>query len=97
MIVDDYLNKREIKAKSPSIYMKIFANENPNLQETLKTHLIENLDEFGIWLDDYDLFLSKRASVISQELQKRLIRRDIDKYGQISRADDFEEETASYE
>ena len=97
VIVDDYLNKREIKAKSPSIYMKIFANENPNLQETLKTHLIENLDEFGIWLDDYDLFLSKRASVISQELQKRLIRRDIDKYGQISRADDFEEETASYE
>ncbi len=96
-IVDDYLNKREIKAKPPSTYMKIFAGENPELADTMKTHLISELDDFGIWSDDYGRFLEKRASAISRELRKRVIPRDIDKHGQISRSDDFEEEMASFQ
>lgn len=96
-IVDDYLNKREIRAKPPSVYMKIFATGNPDLSETMKTHLVTDIDEFGIWSDDYDLFLDRRASAISRELQRRIIPRDIDEHGQVSRADDFEEEMASFE
>ena len=96
-IVDDYLNKREIGAKPPSVYMNAFSNENPDLADTMKTHLISNLDDFGIWSDDYGLFLDRRASAISRELQKRIISRDIDEHGQVSRADDFEEEMASFE
>lgn len=96
-IVDDFLNKREIRAKPPSVYMRTFADENPELSVTMATHLISDLDDFGVWLDEYDLFLDKRASAISTELQKRIIPRDIDEHGQLSRADDFEEEMASYE
>ena len=96
-IVDDYLNKREIRAKPPSTYMKTFANENPDLADTMRTHLITNLDDFGIWSDDYELFLGQRALAISRELQKRIISRDIDEHGQVSREDDFEEEVASFE
>ena len=96
-IVDDYLNKREIQAKPPSVYMKGFSKVNSDLSDTMRSHLITDLDEFGIWSDDYDLFLDKRASTISRELQSRIIPRDIDEHGQLFRADDFEEETASFE
>jgi hypothetical protein len=71
--------------------MKAFIERNPVLADTMKAHLITDLDAFGIWSDDYDAFLNRRAAVISQELQKRLIRRAIDEHGQVSRADDFEE------
>ena len=40
-IVDDYLNKRKIKAKAPSAYMRAFRRENPRLDETMRTHLID--------------------------------------------------------
>lgn len=72
-IVDDFLNKRKIKAKAPSVYMKEFTKVNLSLQDTMKTHLIDNLDEFGIWEDDYDQFFEKRAEIISQEIHKRII------------------------
>jgi len=77
--------------------MKEFANENPDLADTMKTHLIFDLDDYGIWSDDYGRFLVKRASAISEELQKRVIPRDIDEHGQLSRADDYEGEMASFE
>ena len=62
-IVDDYLNKREIGAKPPSKYMKTFVKENDELAETMKTHLIDDLEEFGIWSDDYEQFLTMRSKV----------------------------------
>ena len=96
-IVDDYLNKREIGAKAPSVYMKNFEKKNEALSETMKTHLISDIAEFGIWDDDYDTFLSKRADAISKELQKRIISREIDQRGQVSRADDFEEANVAVE
>lgn len=78
-IVDDYLNKREIGAKAPSKYMKTFSKKNQNIEETMKSHLIENLDTFGIWNDDYEAFIKKRAKAVSRELKKRIIEQDIDK------------------
>lgn len=74
-IVDDYLNKREIGAKAPSEYMKKFQGENPNIVETMKTHLIGDLSEFGIDTDDYDTFRQKRAEAISAEIERRIIRK----------------------
>lgn len=96
-IVDDFLNKREIKAKAPSKYMAKFRDVNPNLEATMKTHLIEDLDTFGIWDDDYDKFFDERAKVVSRELSKRVIKQDIDKQGQSSIVDDFEEELTTVE
>jgi hypothetical protein len=96
-IVDDYLNKREIGAKAPSRYMKTFAKENDEIDQTMKTHFIDDLEGFGIWSDDYQQFLTMRSKAISCELKKRIIPREIDKQGQASTANDFEEEVASFE
>ncbi|AST91071.1 hypothetical protein BC6307_07160 [Sutcliffiella cohnii] len=77
-IVDDYLNKRKIKTKDPSIYMSEFQKANRDLENTMKTHLID-LDNFGIFTDDYDTFLNKRAEAISNELKKKIIKQSLSK------------------
>ena len=71
-IVDDYLNKREIRALAPSKYMSKFLKNNHDLNQTMKTHLINNINQYGIWNDDYDRFLKKRAKAVSQEIKKRI-------------------------
>ena len=71
-LVDDYLNKREIRAKSPSEYMGNFKRQNRYLDETMRTHLIDNLDEFGVWENNYEKFLGKRSEKIVKELTKRI-------------------------
>jgi hypothetical protein len=96
-IVDDYLNKREIGAKAPSRYMKTFAKENEEIHDTMKTHFIDDLEDFGIWSDEYQQFLAKRSRAVSRELRKRVMPREIDKQGQVSTANDLEEEAASFE
>ena len=73
-IVDEYSNIRRIRAKPPSEYMKTFSAENDKIHKTMKTHLINDLDSYGIWSNDYDLFLSKRAKVVTRELRNRLPR-----------------------
>lgn len=70
-IVDDFLNKREIGAKSPSEYMKKFEKENSMINDTMKTHLIDDLDAYGIWEDNYEKFLNMRAERIFNELKTR--------------------------
>ncbi|MEA4966978.1 MAG: DUF262 domain-containing protein, partial [Bacteroidaceae bacterium] len=55
-IVDDFLNKREISANPPSKYMSKFSKVNEELEATMKTHLIKDIENFGIWEDDYDKF-----------------------------------------
>ncbi|MBE9001192.1 DUF262 domain-containing protein [Nostoc sp. LEGE 12447] len=96
-IVDDFLNKREIKANAPSKYMAKFQAINHDLETTMRTHLIENLDSFGIWNDDYEQFLSERAKIVSREISKRIIKQEIDKKGQSNLVDDFEEELTTIE
>lgn len=78
-IVDDFLNKREIAAKAPGQYMKTFARKNPILSETMKSHLINDLDKFGIWNNDYESFLEARAKAVSRELKKRVIEQEVDR------------------
>jgi len=70
--VDDYLNKRTIGSKSPSTYIDKFSKTNPDLEDTLKTHLIDDIDTFGIKTDDYELFLEQRGKRVLAELKKRL-------------------------
>jgi len=71
-IIDDYLNKREIVARPPSQYLKKFKPNNEHFVEAMKTHLIDNLADFGVWNDDYDRFLEKRAHRLLEEIVKRL-------------------------
>lgn len=77
-IVDDFLNKRKIRDRAPSKYIKEFEKQNPELSEALKSHLIGDVDSFGISNDDYDTFFDMRIKGFSCELEKRIILTDKD-------------------
>ena len=78
-LVDDFLNKRKIRARSPSDYMEDFYDDQ--LEEIMKTHLIEShwVDDddpdksAAIWSDDYERFIRDRADAIVQELRSRTL------------------------
>ena len=88
-IVDDFLNKRKIGYKPPATYMKSFEKQNPELHQTMRTHLID-LDNDGVWENDYEKFMTRRCRAISKELKKRIISQKVDDLGQIVHTDDFE-------
>ncbi|MBI5488799.1 MAG: DUF262 domain-containing protein [Deltaproteobacteria bacterium] len=67
-LVDDHLNKRKAKSRAPSDYMREFRDSNPQLGSTMKTHLIDDLDKFGVWDDDYGRFLTMRGQRVMEEL-----------------------------
>lgn len=71
-IVDDFLNKRSIGIKPPGKYIKDFQKTNKSISETLRTHLIEDIAEFGIWDNDYERFIEKRANLVYNEIYERL-------------------------
>ena len=93
-IVDDYLNKREIKAKAPSVYMKAFRTENSHIEETMKTHLID-LDTFGVWENDYDLFFRERCKLIARKLRAWIPKRSIDEVGVRPHDEDYDPDDLS--
>ena len=70
-LVPDYLNKKEIGSKAPSHYIGHFRKKNSNIKESLNSHFIR-LDGFGIENDDYGTFLQSRATLIFEELERRL-------------------------
>lgn len=71
-LVDDHLNKRTIGSKAPGVYMKQFVKTNKNIDKTMQTHLIEDLDDFGVMNDDFETFVEKRSKKILKEINKRL-------------------------
>jgi len=71
-LVSADLNKRKIRAKAPSVYIQDFLDENNKLLTTLKSHLIDDLDDFGIKSDDYLVFLEKRANTMFKKLKNRI-------------------------
>ena len=72
VLIDKYLNQNEIKAKAPSEYINDFAKDNHQLAETLKSHLIDDINEFGINNNNYDLFLTKRSQKIAEEIISKI-------------------------
>lgn len=88
-IVDDYLNKRRIRDRAPSDYLKEFATENEQLRQTLRGHLVD-LDAYGIWSNDYTTYVSKRCEAFSKELKERIIPQAIDTGGQQVLTDDYD-------
>jgi hypothetical protein len=80
-LVDDFLNKRVIRAQSPKIYMKEFIDKNPEIEKCLATHLIKLTSNFGVMTDDYDSFFDARCTAISRELAKRIIPQEVDQIG----------------
>lgn len=94
-IVDDYLNKREIRDSAPSKYMKKFIDQNENIKSTMESHLIMNIEEFGVLSDDYDAFFNMRCKKIVEEIKKRIIYQKVDEQNMTIindlDEDDFEE------
>jgi hypothetical protein len=93
-IVDDYLNKNKIRAKAPSKYISTFQKDNPDIEKSLRTHLISSISDFGIPEDDYDTFFEKRLKMISKQLEKRIILTDADNHIESIDEDDSNSEVA---
>jgi hypothetical protein len=87
-LVDDFLNKRVIRAQSPKNYMKSFISKNPEIKKCMATHLIKLDGAYGVMKDDYDKFFKARCKAISHELGKRIIPQEIDQSGQARSAED---------
>ncbi len=71
-IVDDFLNKRSIKARNPSDYISQYTNNNPNISQALESHLIGDISEFGITEDSVETFVQKRAELVSKVLATKM-------------------------
>ncbi|NJC28450.1 GmrSD restriction endonuclease domain-containing protein [Neolewinella antarctica] len=72
-IIDGELNKNKIRAKAPSKYMSEYMEENKNIENTMKTHLIDDIKDYGVLDDNYMKFFKKRCARISSELIDRII------------------------
>jgi len=72
-LIDGYSNKHRIGKKPPSEYIGNFAKHNKALPETLQTHLIKDLDGYGVNVNDYDRFVSRRAKAIALALNVKLM------------------------
>jgi hypothetical protein len=59
---------RAIWDSEPSLYFSQFEKENQHLQMALDSHLIQNLDDFGILTNDFPKFIGKRAEVIANAI-----------------------------
>lgn len=70
-LVSEHLNKRKIGAKSPSVYIKDFADQNDEINVALNSHFID-MKGFGIESDDYGQFLAARAKKIFTHLKSRI-------------------------
>jgi hypothetical protein len=72
-LIDGYSNKHRIGKKPPSEYIGKFAKDNKTLPETLQTHLIKDVDGYGVNSDDYDAFIRRRAMAIAMALNVKLM------------------------
>ena len=79
-IVDEHLNKNRIRAKSPSVYLETFVDENEKIVDSLNSHLID-LNNDGVLDDDYGKFFHARAERISKILSEKIIKQkgEVDK------------------
>lgn len=79
-LVDDFLNKRVIRAREPSDYMEEFYYSNDEYQESMRTHLInatydedDEANNAPIWSNDYERFLDERANEVVKLMKKRTV------------------------
>lgn len=64
------VSNREIWDTKPSIYFAGFLKTNKELSKALKSHLIEDLESFGLTKDNFNLFLDKRSKAIAENIDQ---------------------------
>ena len=72
-LIDGYSNKHRIGKKSPSEYTSKFTKDNEALPDTFQTHLIRDIEGYGVLADDYDMFIQRRAKAIALALNVKLL------------------------
>lgn len=72
-MIDGYSNKHRIGKKPPSTYIGKFAKTNKSIAKTLQTHLIGDMELYGVTDDDYETFISRRAKTIANALNVKLM------------------------
>jgi hypothetical protein len=72
-LIDGYSNKHRIGKKAPSNYIGKFSKGNKSLAKTLQTHLINDIDAYGVETDDYDGFIAHRSKAIALALNVKLL------------------------
>lgn len=70
-IFDDETNK-EISSKQPSKYIKDY-EDITGFDKILKSHLISDLEKFGIRNDDYSSFFTERLKLYNSKLKKIIL------------------------
>lgn len=71
-LIDGYSNKHRIGKKAPSKYIKEFSKDNKTISAALKTHLVDDIDDFGVTSDDYASFIDRRSFAIAEALNIKL-------------------------
>ena len=74
ILCDTLTNQVVIKNSNPSVYIQQLKKTNPNLNETLQRHFINDLATFGIINDDFNTFCKKRAAAFLTELKTQIIK-----------------------
>lgn len=76
-LVDDFLNKRVIRARQPSDYMEEFWQDD--FEDIMRTHLIDvqwseddDEDSAPIWSDDFERFIEDRAEATIGALNQKV-------------------------
>lgn len=72
-LIDGYSNKHRIGKKAPREYIGKLAKNNKELPETLHTHLIKDMDAYGVNTNDYDTFIQRRSKAIALALNVKLM------------------------
>jgi len=69
--------------------MNIFKGENAQLEDTMRTHLIDDLQEFGVWENDYQAFFNHRIQKIVEMLNGKIIPQNNDEFIELKRNEDI--------
>lgn len=72
-LIDGYSNKHRIGKKSPSEYTTKFAKDNTELAKTYRTHLIGDINDYGVTSNSYDIFIDRRSKAIALALNVKLM------------------------
>ena len=66
-------NQEDFKDKAPKKYITECSKENSKLDKILKeNHLIDDIKKFGIYDNDYEVFLEERSKAIYDKLKEKL-------------------------
>jgi hypothetical protein len=69
MFADEHTNQKVILARAPSDYIADFKRRNPRLEETLATHLIDDVCLRALLRDDFETFTNHRAQLIADKIK----------------------------